>query len=256
MPKADSVVFDITDLIKGEKSNFLFMRTDTYTLDTNQYLTVLPGHTAEIYVKYAAMHSQGPCTKKKLHRLLEKDHMGRDFHIVFLSGNKLPKNTWGVGKLPVRCGNYEYQVGSNGTFEAVIEDHNAYIESVIERGSILFDVDRVNEHLISAIRNAASEILVDLFEEVGTMIISADFLLDELNLRFKEYFIDKNLLKIPGLRIISIEVSSLLIREEDIQNVRDALSAPPQRPAVKRRSPRSGTTKKSPRVHQNDPPTE
>ena len=40
MPKADSVVFDITDLIKGEKSNFLFMRTDTYTLDTNQYLTV------------------------------------------------------------------------------------------------------------------------------------------------------------------------------------------------------------------------
>ena len=249
MPKEDVFLVEIGEQLE-KKSDFLFMRTPTYTLGSNHCITVLPGHTANIYTKFAAVTRQGQCVRKKITRITSKDYVDRDYYVLFISSHKLPATTWGVGKLPVKSGVFEYQVGANGDLEAVITDHDAYIDHVCGDGNEgVFDVGRVTEHLFSVVQNAAAEILIELFEEIGTMIINANFLMDELNLRLRQYFIEDGRFSIPGIRITLLNANSLLIKEDDIQKARDALAPPPTEPQsiqTKRGSSVTRATKRSP----------
>lgn len=245
MSNTEEELICIDEYIGADKSNFLFLKTGRYVLNTAQSITVPGGYIAEVHVKLGGMHPVSACTGKKLFRAIKggRELLDRDFYVVFTNqAKKLPKKTWGVGRLLVKGSPLSYQVGANGTFDIAIEDHIRYINSFGEQSVGLFTVDRVTEHVIECIREYAGNIIVKLFEEVGSMVVNTDFLLDELNLRFEEFFVRRSLRELPGIKITNINVVSLLVREEDIQNARKLFAA--QKPSVRRaRVPRMGTAR-------------
>lgn len=250
MEHTDDGLISIDEYVGSDKSNFLFLKTQRYVLNTAQSITVPGGYTAEVYVKLGGMHPVSACSDKKLFRAIKggRELLDRDFYVIFTNqAKKLPKKTWGVGRLLVKGSPLTYQVGANGTFDITIEDHVRYINSFGEQSVGLFTVDRLTEHVLECIREYAGDIIVKLFEEVGSMVINTDFLLDELNLRFEEFFTRGELEELPGIRITNINVVSLLVREEDIQNARKLFAA--QTPPARRvRAPRVGGMRSAPRA--------
>ena len=146
----------------SDKSNFLFQKTKGYTLNTNQYITVPGGYSAQVYVRLFGQRTVSSVNEKKLYKAIKggKELLDRDFYVIFSAQNKkLPKKTWGVGKLPVKCGAHQYQVGANGSFDISIVDHIRYINSFGEASVGVYTVDKVTEHVIGCIREYASDII-------------------------------------------------------------------------------------------------
>ncbi|MBR2461037.1 MAG: hypothetical protein IKB34_07395 [Clostridia bacterium] len=257
MGKRNHITFSVDQNAGDGKSSFLFMRTAMQTLGRDMYISVQSGQRAELYVKDAAVkrfryrsekEKESNVSKKerkakedrneKEYSISKKEYIGRDFRILFISNNKLPSTSWAVGRQPVKCGGWEYQVGARGTFEAEITDHNAYIDFVCGEGKAgCFNVDTVNEHLMELVQRTVNDLVIRLFEEMGTLVVNADFLLDEIRLRFREFFIEGNKFKVPGVKIVAIEVKTLLIREEDLQSARDSfVNVQPAKPQPRKRT--------------------
>ena len=69
------------------------------------------------------------------------------------------------------------------------------------------------------------------------MIVNAEFLLDEIRLRFNEFFVEKGGFNVPGVKILWISVKAMLVSEEDLRRVRDSFTrVPPAKPSTRKRT--------------------
>ena len=220
--KEDQELITIGSPAEGDKGSYVFEKTQLYTLTGNQVITVPQGYTANVYFKFADPLTVTPCIKKNLIKAakISGDKMGKQFYVIFTSSTGLARKYWGAGQIPVKCSGAEFQVGANGYFDVSVTDVDKYISTLGEGASAVFTSEGVLERMKVEIRNRASELLADLFDQVDALIIHSDFLIDEFNVILNDYFVRGDIFEQFGVKIPFINVGAILICEDDILRTR------------------------------------
>jgi len=196
---------------------YMFEKTERYTLTSDQLITVPPDLTATVYFDYADPLPIAPCSRKNLVKIakIRGDKLGKQFYIIFSKEQAPLVKDWGIGKIPLKCDNLDFQIGANGKFEFSVTDPDKYINQLPGEPAQIYTESDVVVGVKNMITAGATEIVKQLFDEVGTIVPNCAFLCDEFALRLNDRFIHDKALDSKGVTLSFVDIDHMGVRADD-----------------------------------------
>ncbi len=209
-------------------SGHVMEKTAPVKADARTVINVPEGYTAVVFSNGKRFGQCGSCGAKKLKKVIGSDVVGRSISVLYINGRGLSDMSWGVGNIPIKYTpdgrEIEIQVGASGTFLASIVDPVAfYARYGQEEGALT--LPEITSYITDGFRRYARELIAELFCEAAEPIIETDFMLDEADLRFEERICGRTVDTLPGVVFKSVNVSTITVREEDVDALREFYKA-------------------------------
>ena len=195
-----------------------FEKTETYTLTSDLQITVLPNYIAHLYFESAPYNPIRipTCNEKRIVKVAKigKDKIGKKFYVIFNNPDIFTQNyPWGTGNIHLKYEGINFSMGAGGYFEIRIKDVNRYIATLGKNEAKAYSVEAVHQGIRDIINEQTAPVISQLIKESGTITLNNFFLMDELNIRLHNCFIESNYFDKYGVEPTSIYAVRILTND-------------------------------------------
>ena len=195
-----------------------FEKTELYTLTSDLQITVPDNYTAHLYFESAPYNpiKIPVCTEKRILKAarIGKDKVGKSFYIIFNNPDIFNQNyPWGTGNIHLKYEGINFSMGGGGYFEIRVKDVNRYISTLGKNEAKAYSAETVHQSIRDIINEQTSPIISQLIKESGTITLNNIFLMDELNIRLANCFVNNGYFDKYGVEMISIYAVRILTND-------------------------------------------